>query len=713
MARVSLTFKRDLWFNFPTLFAKILMRFLHTIFVVAFTLLVAFPLLAKAEGTARGDKMMADYFRHETAEITFPQLTRWNYSSPEKWKAETAKRRKQLREMLGIEPLPERTDLKATVTRRLSAHGVNVENVHFQSSPGLYVTGNLYLPEKVEGKLPAVLYVCGHGRVTIDGVSYGNKVHYQHHGAWFARHGYACLMIDTIQLGEIEGVHHGTYRHNMWWWLNRGYTPAGVEAWNCIRALDYLQSRKEVDGDRIAVTGRSGGGAYSWWIAAIDERIKAAVPVAGITDLHNHVVDGCVEGHCDCMYMVNTYRWDYPAVAALVAPRPLLLSNSDRDRIFPLDGVVRTFSQLRAVWNNVGEPGDLGLNITSGPHSDTQQLRTSAFHWINHHLKDDDNLIETPARPVFQPQQLKVFDKIPEDEIVTKIHETFVPAAEPKQPKSKAQWEESRNDWMKHLEQKTFRGWPDKAPPANAKEAFSTTKDGIHFRAVDFTSEHDIGLRLYIASPAGKKKNDLMVLNVLNDKSWSEFTATMQVGFNEQLKEETLGEPDAKAYEDLKKMFESFNWTMAWVAPRGVGPTAFDSNPKKQIQIRRRFYLLGQTLQGMQVWDAIRAASVLRETLPDTPLWLQSQQQMAGVTAYASLYVDDVTRIDLHDLPASHRDGPFLLNVRKSHDLPHAIAMAADRSQVVLYNAKPESWKFVTELSKTLKWNEKQFRIRE
>ena len=72
-----------------------------------------------------------------------------------------------------------------------------------------------------------------------------------------------------------------------------------------------------------------------------DERIKAAVPVAGITDLENHVIDGTVEGHCDCMYFANTYGWDYPQVAALVAPRPLLISNTDRDSIFPLGGVVR------------------------------------------------------------------------------------------------------------------------------------------------------------------------------------------------------------------------------------------------------------------------------------------------------------------------------------------------------------------------------------
>ena len=149
----------------------------------------------------------------------------------------------------------------------------------------------------------------------------------------------------------------------MWWWNNRGYTPAGVEAWNCIRALDYLQSRKEVDPERIGVTGRSGGGAYSWWIAAIDERIKAAVPVAGITDLENHVVDGCVEGHCDCMFMVNTYRWDYPLVAALVAPRPLLIGNTDARRDLPAGRrrCGRT-SKVRKIYELYGAGDKLALN---------------------------------------------------------------------------------------------------------------------------------------------------------------------------------------------------------------------------------------------------------------------------------------------------------------------------------------------------------------
>ena len=351
----------------------------------------AFSAEAPKPDTSRGDQMIAEYFRLETQKLQDACLA--DVRDLADWKAKREEYRRQLLEMLGLDPLPERTDLQAAVTGRVEHEEFTVEKLHFQSLPGLYVTANCTCPATCRAA-PAVLYVCGHGASKKDGVSFGNKVSYQHHGGWFARHGYVCLTIDTLQMGEIEGIHHGTYRYKMWWWLNRGYTPAGVEAWNCVRALDYLQSRPEVDPERIGVTGRSGGGAYSWWIAAIDERIKVAVPVAGITDLENHVVDGCVEGHCDCMYMVNTYRWDYPLVAALVAPRPLLLSNTDRDGIFPLDGVIRTYDKARKIYELYGAGDKLGLHMTAGPHSDTQELQTGTFRWLNKHLKNDTAVIE-------------------------------------------------------------------------------------------------------------------------------------------------------------------------------------------------------------------------------------------------------------------------------------------------------------------------------
>ena len=161
-------------------------------------------------GPSRGDEMLEAYFEAEAAELTKNCLS--EVQTLDDWLARKDEYRRQLLEMLGLDPLPEKTPLKAMVTGKADHEQFTVEKLHFQSRPGLYVTGNLYVPKTRAGKLPAILYVCGHGGVKIDGVSYGNKVSYQHHGGWFARNGYVCLTIDTLQLGEIEGIHHGTYR---------------------------------------------------------------------------------------------------------------------------------------------------------------------------------------------------------------------------------------------------------------------------------------------------------------------------------------------------------------------------------------------------------------------------------------------------------------------------------------------------------------------
>ncbi len=349
-----------------------------------------------------GDKMIAEYFRRETAKVSAQNFA--SIESLADWSRWRNTYRKQLQEMLGLYPLPAKTDLKATITGRLEHEEFFVEKLHFQSMPDLYVTANLYVPKNLTKKVPAILYVCGHGQMKTNGVSFGNKTAYQHHGEWFARNGYVCLTIDTIQLGELEGIHHGTYREGMWWWNSRGYTPAGVEAWNSMRALDYLESRPEVDAGKFGITGRSGGGGYSWYTAALDERIKVAVPVAGMTDMQNQVVDGCVDGHCDCMFMMNTYRWDFAKVGALIAPRPLLIGNTDQDKIFPLDGVTRLYNEIGRIYSLYGAKKDLGLLITAGPHKDTPELQGPAFKWFNHYLKGDDTPITMAAEKFFTPR---------------------------------------------------------------------------------------------------------------------------------------------------------------------------------------------------------------------------------------------------------------------------------------------------------------------
>lgn len=628
------------------------------------------------------------------------------------WTSQQDEARRQLREMLGLDPLPARTDLKPVITGELKGEGFRVEKLHFQSMPGLYVTANLYLPDrKIDKPLPTILYVCGHGGVKKDGVSFGNKTSYHHHGIWFAHHDYACLIIDTLQLGEIEGEHHGTYNLNKWWWMARGYTSAGVEAWNCMRALDYLETRPEVDAKRCGVTGRSGGGAYSWWIAALDERIAAAAPTAGITTMKNHVADGCVEGHCDCMFMVNTYRWDFDRVAALVAPRPLLIVNTDKDPIFPIDGVFHLYQSTRRLYDLLGKEGNIGLQVAEGPHKDLQPLNTGAFHWFERFLKGADPMATTDeaAKKSLQPEQLKVFAELPADQHNTKIDHEFVPLAKTSNaPPSQGEWSHQRDAWMQALKDKAFRAWPTNAGAVSTRLVETISNDGVTMSAYDFTSQEPFQLRLFIAHREGLKPEelDLIALHVLDEEGWQSFASEYSSRFAKLFDGTVSEKPDDAAFESEKKMLAAQKWAMGYIAPRGVGLTAWTGDAKPQTQRLRRFYLLGETKDSTQVWDIRRAVQAVRSLagFDKTKLWLASGGTMGVNTLYASLFEDNIARLDLNAPSSSHMDGPVYLNVLRYLDIPQAAAMAAERTKVIIYAKEKRPWDYLTKTAEKLGW---------
>jgi dienelactone hydrolase len=651
-------------------------------------------------------------------ELRAPQMnTLASVRSASDWDKEESRR--ELREMLGLDPLPARTDLKATIVGEFTHEGAHIQKLHFQSMPGLYVTANFYRPAQHDGsRLPTILYVCGHAVVKKDGISYGNKVGYHHHGLWFAQHGYACLIIDTLQLGEIEGEHHGTHHLNKWWWIARGYTSAGVEAWNCIRALDYLETRPEVDAQRIGVTGRSGGGAYSWWIAALDDRIKVAAPTAGITSMKNHVPDGCIEGHCDCMFMVNTYAWDFDRVIALVAPRPLLICNTDRDPIFPIDGVFQLYTSARRFYGLLGKEDNIGLHIAEGPHKDVQPLNTGAFHWFERHLKGADSMVTTDgaAKKALEPEQLRVFTAgLPQDQINTKIDQSFVPMAKPlSPPASPAEWSTQRDVWMQQLTSKVFRSWPKNAPPVKLTHAGTHDADGVTMSAYDFTSQEPFNLRLYLTHRAGLRPTDLelIALHALDQQGWNDFASEYRSRFAQLI--ESDAKPNDEAFTNEKAMFTNFKWAMAYIAPRGIGPTAWTATDKLQTQRLRRFYLLGETLASGQAWDIRRTVQGLRslDGLAKAKLWIASGGAMGINALYASLYEPDIARLDLNAVPSTHMTGPAYFNVLRYLDIPTATAMATERSKVVLYAKDQDPWQTLVQTAKAI-GQERNVQLRE
>ncbi|MDA0285671.1 MAG: hypothetical protein O3B86_20190, partial [Planctomycetota bacterium] len=302
-----------------------------------------------------------------------------------------------------------------------------------------------------------------------------------------------------------------------------------------------------------------------------------------------------------------------------------------------------------------------------------------------------------------EPEQLRVFPQLPKDELNTTIDETFTATAVLPEAADVTVGNCQTAGYCKRLTELCFRGWPDKdevsVKQQLEKTAFEAEHDGVHLSAFTFSPELNIDLTLFVLRSSKVKPEalKLSVLNVLDEQGWSEFLATVRVGFSKSFENETTAAPDDSAWSSLARLLKANPWGMAYVCPRGIGPTAWDQSARKQTHNRRRFMLLGQTLDGMRVWDIRRALRALRAVDGNerVAIWCQAEREMSGIALYATLFErSTVKRLDLYDLPTSHRDGPTFLNVLRQTDIPLTVAFAAQRTKVVIYDNAPERWAF-------------------
>lgn len=602
-----------------------------------------------------GDAMIQTYLEHAAARISGRFLE--GTDSLENWKAMRPRLRQEYLYMLGLWPLPERTPLNPVIRKTIDGQGFAVDLMHFQSRPGLYVTANLYRPAIVEHgrRLPAVLYVCGHSSRGRD----GNKTAYQSHGIWYARHGYVCLIVDTVQLGEIAGIHHGTYREGRWWWHSRGYTPAGVECWNGMRAIDYLVSRDDVDPARIAVTGISGGGASTFWIAAADERVAVAVPVSGMADLPCYVGQRLINGHCDCMFLHNAFQWPWTYIAGLIAPRPLLFVNSDQDPIFPMSANERIINRLERLYSLFGTSDRVDAVVSIGGHEYRKDIRQACYRFINTWLKGDPGLVEDsevdlvsreedPSHYPIPASNLRVFpddSDIPADQINTVVDRVFVPMAVPEVP-SAHRLNAWREQLVRELRRVSFSGFPERIPPARVVH-----RDGQG--------------RLRLATEQGIE------------------CCAMPVGVVPEMVRQVLlvvaGREEEVVVPAVIETLKQDGEVVFRCEPRGVGGTRWTrKNPPNYVE--RAHVLLGRTVDAGRVWDVVATARFLAMDRK-VPVRVGGVGAGGILAAYAALLEPEIGGAAVSGVPASHMDegAPQLLNVLRVCDIADVLGMVAPK----------------------------------
>lgn len=291
------------------------------------------------------------------------------YASVADWKARIPVLQRQIRTAAGLFPWPARNNLNARRFGSLVSRNVRIENYAIETLPGFRLAGNLYLPVRAKGKLPAILVPHGHWK-------HGRIEHRPDYSVPalclnLAAQGYVAFAYDMVGYNDTLQLPHSfgeTQAEQLW-----SFHPLGIQLWNSIRAVDFLTSLPEVDARRIGVTGASGGGTQAFLLAAVDSRIAAAAPV----DMVSHTFQGD-----DACEMAPGLRVDTNNVeiAAMMAPKPLLLISSTRD--WTRSTPSAEFPAIQSIYRLYGAAASVSYAHIDAKHNYNRESREAAYRFF-------------------------------------------------------------------------------------------------------------------------------------------------------------------------------------------------------------------------------------------------------------------------------------------------------------------------------------------
>ena len=336
----------------------------------------------------------------------------------QEWETSSTQLRNAIIEKTGIS-IDHKLPLDYHETGSIKMDGFSIKNIFYQTLPGVYATANLYIPDG-QGPFPAVLNSNGHwpGARMCEPVQLSAQA--------LALNGYVVLCMDAFGAGErstvsgIEEYHGANLGLSL---LDIGKSLMGIQVSENMRCIDLLCSLPYVDANNIGATGASGGGNQTMWIAAMDSRVKAAVPVVSVGSFESYIM----ESNCVCeLFIDGLTLTEESGILAMTAPRALLMLNHNKESnptFYPSE-MLRTYMNVKPVYEMLGAGKNLSYQLFDLPHDYLQEDRDAMLKWFGIHLKQGTGSSENEVKINTLPfEKLLVFSPGKRDPKVLSIQE--------------------------------------------------------------------------------------------------------------------------------------------------------------------------------------------------------------------------------------------------------------------------------------------------
>jgi dienelactone hydrolase len=358
--------------------------------------------IGKSQNKIDSNLCVGAYYTEEEGADNIVKL-RNSYQTKKEWLERTKVIKQGILKGAGLIPFPKKSALNPVYTSERKYDGYSVKNVAIETLPGVYLTGSLYLPEKRDKKMAGILSAHGHWAKPDDYGRYRSDA--QNRCASFARMGAVIFSYDMVGYGEMKDLG----------WEHKHPLAFKQQLWNSIRALDFLLSLDNIDPERIAITGASGGGTQTFMLTAIDDRIKVSVPVVMVS---SYFFGGCVCESGMPVHKSEFHQTNNVEIAAVAAPRPMLLVSDGDDWTKHTPDV--EFPHIQYIYSLMGAENNVEyVHLPNDKHGYELSKRKAVYPFLAKYLKlnlraiEDKNGEITESGITIEPYKLmKVFSPL-------------------------------------------------------------------------------------------------------------------------------------------------------------------------------------------------------------------------------------------------------------------------------------------------------------